>query len=354
MKTVAAVLATAAALACAVPAVAATAPPLPSVPDVPVLGQAWIGNVTDQRLAVLSVHGVRRVEGATVLYYSLGLRSQDRSGADAAFFSSYGNGNYYALNQNGSSGLQCTAAAIDVSGGLAYSALKTDEVGRCISTDNLELEAPRDQLGRATVGWVLLAPVPQDVTTVDVLVGSSLVQGVPVEDGALEPTVAEAAPAVGTGWPTVDTSRVAEAVDPEGAVFDLRSQVQDVQKKVTQATRDGREELELDASVLFATDEATLTTAATGIIAEAAKQITAAGSTGTITVTGHTDSNAGEAYNLDLSKRRAAAVAKALAPRIPQGIRITPVGKGESEPIADNGSAEGRALNRRVTITLPQ
>ncbi|QKE85401.1 OmpA family protein [Arthrobacter sp. NEB 688] len=354
MKTLATVLATAAALTCAVPAVAATAPPLPSVPDVPVLGQAWIGNVTDQRLAVLSVHGLRRVEGATVLYYSLGLRSEDQTGDEAAFFSAYGNGNNFVLTQNGSTGLECTAAAIDVAGSVAYSALKTDEVGRCISTKNLDLEAPRDQLGRATVGWVLLAPVPQTVTTVDVLVGSSLVQGVPVEDGLLEPTVTESAPAVGTGWPTVDTSRVSEAVDPDGAVFDLRSQVQDVKKKVTQAKRDGRDELELDASVLFDTDKATLTRAASGVIAEAAKQITAAGSTGTITVVGHTDSNAGDAYNLDLSKRRAAAVAKALAPRIPKGIRITPVGKGETEPIADNGSAEGRALNRRVTITLPK
>ena len=71
-------------------------------------------------------------------------------------------------------------------------------------------------------------------------------------------------------------------------------------------------------------------------------------------MTGHTDSTASDAYNLDLSNRRAAAVVSALAPRIPPGITITAVGKGESEPIADNGTPEGRALNRRVTITLPQ
>lgn len=82
--------------------------------------------------------------------------------------------------------------------------------------------------------------------------------------------------------------------------------------------------------------------------------ILAAGTSGTVTVTGHTDSTASDAYNLDLSNRRAAAVASALAPRIPPGLTITAVGKGESEPIADNGTPEGRALNRRVTITLPQ
>jgi outer membrane protein OmpA-like peptidoglycan-associated protein len=354
MKTLATVLVTAAALACAaVPARAATSPPLPTVPEVPVLGQAWMGNASDPRLAVLTVHGVRRIDGATALYYSLGLRAQDQTGG-AAFFDSYGNGNWFALNQNGATGLACTAAAIDVASGTAYSALRTDAVGRCLSTKNLDLRAPEDALGRATVGWVALAPVPAGVTAVDVLVGSQIVQGVPVQDGPLEPVVDEAAPAVGTGWPRVDTARLAEVVDPEGAVFALRSQVQDVRKKVTQAKRKGSAELDLDASVLFATDKATLTKAANAVITEAAKQITAAGSSGAITVTGHTDSNAPDAYNLDLSKRRAAAVATALAPKIPRGIRVTAVGKGETDPIADNGSAQGRALNRRVTITLPK
>lgn len=355
MKTLAAAVAAAAAIAAAVPAVAATAPSLPTVPGVPVLGQAYIGNVTDGRLAVLTVHGLRRVDGATVLYYSMGLRPQDQSGDRSPFFASYGNGNNYVLNQNGAAaGLECTAAAIDLASSVAYSALRTDDVGRCISTRNLDLSPPKDELGRATVGWVLLAPVPESVRTVDVLVGSAMIQGVPVEDGLLEPAVQEAAPAVGTGWPTVDTARVSEAFEPEKAVFALRSQVEDTQKQVTKATRPGGAELDLDASVLFATDKATLTSKASAIIAEAAKQVTAAGSSGTITVTGHTDSNASDAYNLDLSKRRAAAVAAALKPRIPKGITIRSVGKGETEPIADNGTAAGRALNRRVTITLPK
>ncbi|NHA69453.1 OmpA family protein [Phycicoccus sp. CMS6Z-2] len=214
--------------------------------------------------------------------------------------------------------------------------------------------APAEELGKATVGWVLLAPVPQDISTVDVLVGSALVQSVPVEDGLLEPVSDEAAPAVGTGWPAVDTTRLSDVVRAKGAVFDLRSQVKDVKKKVTKATRKGGEEIDLDTSVLFATDKATLTSRARGVIAEAARQITAAGSSGSITVTGHTDSNASDAYNLDLSKRRAAAVARALEPRLPGGISIRSVGKGESEPIADNSTAAGRALNRRVTITLPK
>lgn len=326
---------------------------LPVVEGVPVLGQAWFGSVADDRLAVLTIHGVRRIEGATVLYYSMGLRAQDRTGEKAAYFDTYGNGNNYVLNQNGASRLVCTAAAIDVGHSVAYSALRTDEVGRCLSTDNLDLQAPSDDLGKAPVGWVLLAEIPPGLSTVDVLVGSQLVQSVPVEDGLLEPQVPDPAPAVGTGWPTVDTSGLPGVVDANGAVFALRSQVEDVQKQVTRAKKGSGDELELNASVLFATDKATLTSKADAVIAEAAKQVTAAGSTGSITVTGHTDNVGTDAYNLALSKRRAAAVAQALKPKIPKGITITTVGKGESEPIADNSTPAGRALNRRVTITLP-
>jgi len=64
---------------------------------------------------------------------------------------------------------------------------------------------------------------------------------------------------------------------------------------------------------------------------------------------GHTDSRGSDAYNIDLSTRRAAAVKQKLA--ADYGIdadRISAVGYGESRPIASNQTAEGRARNRRV------
>jgi outer membrane protein OmpA-like peptidoglycan-associated protein len=69
-------------------------------------------------------------------------------------------------------------------------------------------------------------------------------------------------------------------------------------------------------------------------------------------IDGHTDSIGGDAANLDLSRRRAKAVRAALVNRL--GIaagRLTTGGFGESRPKADNGTAEGRALNRRVELT---
>lgn len=65
---------------------------------------------------------------------------------------------------------------------------------------------------------------------------------------------------------------------------------------------------------------------------------------------GHTDSQAGDAYNLDLSKRRAQAVVKWLTDKGIAATRLVAQGFGESRPVADNESAAGRALNRRVEI----
>jgi outer membrane protein OmpA-like peptidoglycan-associated protein len=69
-------------------------------------------------------------------------------------------------------------------------------------------------------------------------------------------------------------------------------------------------------------------------------------------IDGHTDGIGSDASNLDLSRRRAAAVKTALVKH--HGIaadRLTTGGFGESHPKADNGTPEGRALNRRVELT---
>lgn len=69
-----------------------------------------------------------------------------------------------------------------------------------------------------------------------------------------------------------------------------------------------------------------------------------------ISVTGYTDSIGAEAYNLDLSERRAGSVHDYL---VSQGVadeKITPMGKGESNPVADNSTEDGRSQNRRVEV----
>jgi len=69
-------------------------------------------------------------------------------------------------------------------------------------------------------------------------------------------------------------------------------------------------------------------------------------------VTGHTDSTGTAEYNQALSERRAATVATYLSGRGIDRQRILAFGKGEMQPVADNSTAAGRALNRRVEVRL--
>jgi len=71
-----------------------------------------------------------------------------------------------------------------------------------------------------------------------------------------------------------------------------------------------------------------------------------------IDVVGHADSQGSDAYNQDLSERRANAVAGYLVNAKVKQERIYVAGMGESQPIASNATPEGRAQNRRVEITL--
>ena len=68
------------------------------------------------------------------------------------------------------------------------------------------------------------------------------------------------------------------------------------------------------------------------------------------TVEGHTDSEGDADYNLQLSERRAQAVADYLEAKGVAVGRLTAKGIGESQPMADNDTAEGRAQNRRVVL----
>lgn len=69
-----------------------------------------------------------------------------------------------------------------------------------------------------------------------------------------------------------------------------------------------------------------------------------------VTIEGHTDSDASHEYNLNLSNRRTATVRAWLVDRGIDAARLTALGKGESEPVADNETAAGKAANRRVEI----
>ncbi len=109
--------------------------------------------------------------------------------------------------------------------------------------------------------------------------------------------------------------------------------------------------VKFDSGILFDFDKFALKEAAKQNIESLSKSLNQYPGTD-IKVIGHTDSRGAEEYNLNLSEKRAAAVkAYAVAHGVPASRLIT-VGKGYAEPIADNGTEEGRALNRRVEIVI--
>jgi outer membrane protein OmpA-like peptidoglycan-associated protein len=71
-----------------------------------------------------------------------------------------------------------------------------------------------------------------------------------------------------------------------------------------------------------------------------------------IEVIGHTDSIGSELHNLHLSIARAEAVAEFLRSRGIALLRLSADGRGEAEPLADNGTPAGQAANRRVELIL--
>lgn len=69
-------------------------------------------------------------------------------------------------------------------------------------------------------------------------------------------------------------------------------------------------------------------------------------------IIGHTDSDGNASTNKQLSKGRAEQVRKYLIQNGVQSWRVKATGKGESEPVTENKTAEGRAMNRRVEVKL--
>ncbi len=105
------------------------------------------------------------------------------------------------------------------------------------------------------------------------------------------------------------------------------------------------------SGILFGTNSATLTPAATGNIDEMAATLLKYADTN-IVVEGHTDATGSDAINQPLSERRAQAVANELMAKGVDTSRITNTGYGAKQPVADNASADGKAANRRVEVAI--
>ena len=103
--------------------------------------------------------------------------------------------------------------------------------------------------------------------------------------------------------------------------------------------------------ILFATDSATLRYDQLGDLNAVAASLQRYPDS-RIEIVGHTDHDGDAAYNQDLSERRARAVQAALQQAGVPAARLTAIGRGESQPVASNYTAQGKAANRRVEIFI--
>ena len=109
--------------------------------------------------------------------------------------------------------------------------------------------------------------------------------------------------------------------------------------------------LNMPSNVTFAYDSATVQPQFQATLDQVAQVLSQYNET-YIDVYGHTDSTGSDAYNQQLSERRASSVASYLESRGVQSARIGTRGFGETQPIAPNDTEEGRSANRRVEIRV--
>jgi outer membrane protein OmpA-like peptidoglycan-associated protein len=109
--------------------------------------------------------------------------------------------------------------------------------------------------------------------------------------------------------------------------------------------------LNMPGNITFRTDSADLNAGFFEVLSSVSQVVNEYEQT-VIEVAGHTDSTGTDAYNQQLSERRADAVANYLRTRSVLDERIITVGMGESRPIATNDTTDGRQQNRRVELTL--
>lgn len=137
----------------------------------------------------------------------------------------------------------------------------------------------------------------------------------------------------------------------------MTQQQQDLEKVLASSgitvTRidDATIKLNLPNAITFASNSATLNSNIHGSLNAIASVVNQYKETA-IHVLGHADSDGGDAYNMDLSQRRAATTGNYL---VSQGVvagRIAARGYGEKHPVASNNTAQGKAQNRRVEIYI--
>lgn len=112
--------------------------------------------------------------------------------------------------------------------------------------------------------------------------------------------------------------------------------------------------LELNQSIYFEFNSDRLLPVSSPILDEVGRVMRAHPELARVRIEGHTDSLGTPTYNLNLSQRRAQAVVAYLTKRGVAAGRMSAAGYGQTQPVADNATEDGRAQNRRVRFLIEQ
>ena len=221
---------------------------------------------------------------------------------------------------------------VDGVGNKLYFPLRTtDDV--CLCTDLSDAEIPA---GGSLDLYAVYPALPQDVKAVTVRAPLTVpFHDVPVSDG----------PAATVPGQTVDPESAALAPP---VIRPLVSNAEGIEQSIDEEGDDKR--VRISADVLFKIDKADLGSEAQRILKGVAEQIDESPGD-VVKIDGHTDDTGTPAHNQDLSERRATSVENALKQLVTRkGVTFQSRGYGEDEPVASNGTEEGRRLNRRVAV----
>jgi OOP family OmpA-OmpF porin len=108
----------------------------------------------------------------------------------------------------------------------------------------------------------------------------------------------------------------------------------------------------LDADAFFDINKSNFKSSAQPELEKAAERVRRVTSVEAVQIVGHTDSTGSADYNQTLSVERATTVKDFLVKNGVDPSKITIVGMGDRNPIADNATKEGRAKNRRVDVMI--
>ncbi len=197
----------------------------------------------------------------------------------------------------------------------------------------------------------------------NLMAGHPLAASILVICGALgSAAIAQEVSADGSVRPLTSTVLPLRAVIENlgGEATDISSQVRDKlaqSEDIAIGERGNDLVLSVASDLLFDFDSAELSAQAKETLGRLS-EVLAGSEIPQITVVGHTDSKGDDDYNLELSQRRAKAVAAFLEKRDIPANRMRVEGRGETEPVANNSingqdNPDGRAKNRRVEFIIP-